>query len=622
VVNKEIEKPATQKVVETSPTKKEEVSPTEDKRKLLIVALFDNKSQTAELDWLKLGLTDMAIAKLSQERELRVLSRQEIIRILKNHQDTPEEILLNVAKSRHADWILWGSYALYGNTIQLNLTLESVADGKVIASISEDKQKDESLITGMDEMMLKLREKLALSQSTQGLKTVAELRTSSPEAYYDYIQGIQDYNDEYIDKSIERLKHAIQLDPNFVMAYMSLAEVYNYMDDRKSAKFYTQKAIDLSKGRTEEESLYVQAFKAYLDNDMSRALVLYRKIAETSPRDVLIQSSYIEMLMYNGQMEEALKVCNWVEKLDPSFPKTKLLESYILSDLDRDEEAIRAAKEYMQLLPNSPIPLEMAGDIYRRAGQWENALAVLEKSKNLRVTRWVNDQIFKVYMDMGQLRKAEAHVNETDIKSDDVILKANAYYNLALIAETRGEYSKAKANVEESLKFEPNYITIKGLLGMEYAREGNIEAARKVLAEIELLDALAWERSVPDELRGYIFFFQQNDKEARKYFEKAKQAKDFYDRTSLDYDRKIIESYLSEGDMSAAISLAETLIQTKWHNAHLRLLYARALEGEGKTEDALKNYRKLLDVWKNADPDHPYIIFSKERVKELENQSK
>ena len=125
---------------------------------------------------------------------------------------------------------------------------------------SESKEK---VLKSLDQAASNLRQKLGESiGSVQKFATPLEqATTSSLEALQAFTLGQAEHNRSWNDeKAVPHLKRAIELDPNFAMAYGTLGVVYGNLSQNKASKLENlSKAFELKDRASEREKFYISA---------------------------------------------------------------------------------------------------------------------------------------------------------------------------------------------------------------------------------------------------------------------------------------------------------------------------------------------------------------------------
>ena len=111
------------------------------------------------------------------------------------------------------------------------------------------------MLKALGDTTSELRKKLGESLSTiQKFDTPLEqATTSSLEALKAYTLSRKTMNEKSEVAAIPLMKHAIELDPNFAMAYATLGIMYSNIGEASLASQYSQKAYDLRDRVSERE---------------------------------------------------------------------------------------------------------------------------------------------------------------------------------------------------------------------------------------------------------------------------------------------------------------------------------------------------------------------------------
>lgn len=117
------------------------VLPHVDGKRSVAVLYFENQSGNKDLDWLRQGLADMLISRLSQSRDVSVLGRLELgslfdrLDISRNNPIRWEDAV-HVADKSHAELAILGSFARLGDKIRIAAEVHDPKSGRVLAAES------------------------------------------------------------------------------------------------------------------------------------------------------------------------------------------------------------------------------------------------------------------------------------------------------------------------------------------------------------------------------------------------------------------------------------------------------------------------------------------------------
>ena len=133
-----------------------------------------------------------------------------------------------------------------------------------------------------------LRGKLGESLATvQKFDVPVEATTPSLEALKAYSMGITTGRTKGDAEAIPFLKRAIELDPNFAMAYVGLGVQYSNLGQASLAADYAKKAYDLRDRVSDREKYRISAFYyQYVTGEVEKATEAYELWAKTYPRDL------------------------------------------------------------------------------------------------------------------------------------------------------------------------------------------------------------------------------------------------------------------------------------------------------------------------------------------------
>jgi tetratricopeptide (TPR) repeat protein len=140
------------------------------------------------------------------------------------------------------------------------LSAVACATGDLLAKVQGEASSKEDVLKALSHASSELRTKLGESlPSVQEFGVPLEVTTSSIEALKSYSMAINVYREQGEAASIPFYKRAIELDPNFPMAYADLAEAYANLGQPSLALEYATKAYQLRDRVTERERLRITA---------------------------------------------------------------------------------------------------------------------------------------------------------------------------------------------------------------------------------------------------------------------------------------------------------------------------------------------------------------------------
>ena len=125
--------------------------------------------------------------------------------------------------------VLEGSVRRAGNELRITAQLINIADGYHLWSQTYDRELKDIFVT-QDEISLQIINKLKIELLGEVRERVVKRHTNNMEAYDSYMRGMWLLNNKLIEeewkKAILHFERAIEIDPNFSMAYIGLATVH------------------------------------------------------------------------------------------------------------------------------------------------------------------------------------------------------------------------------------------------------------------------------------------------------------------------------------------------------------------------------------------------------------
>jgi tetratricopeptide (TPR) repeat protein len=293
------------------------------------------------------------------------------------------------------------------------------------------------IFTLLDEIAEDISEKLKLKLSGEEKRRLAKRYTENTEAYQFYLKGryfvTSKRTEEWIKKGIEYFQKAIDLDPNYALAYAGIAEAYGFLAS--------------STGGWRPHDAYPKAEAAAL-----KALELDDSLGEAHC------SLGFSRLLYDWNFAEAEREFEKAVQLSPNYPNAHDGCGFYLKAVGRHAEAIEKCRQAQQLDPLSPFAHVSLGYAYYFARDYDRAIE--------------------------ECRKAlEMDRNSTF-----------AHRNLGLAYLQQGKLEKAIEALSDAVKFSCGGLAFESYLGFAYAVAGKHHEAREVLASLEDLDR---ERYVP-----------------------------------------------------------------------------------------------------------------------------
>ncbi|HZH34931.1 MAG TPA: protein kinase [Pyrinomonadaceae bacterium] len=334
-------------------------------------------------EFLGVGLADSIVLRLSNVRRLVVRPTSSVIRFENTGEDSFE-----IGRELGVEYVVSGNIRRAGKRIRVTAQLLNVADNSTRWAESFDED-----FTDVLELEDSISEKVAKSlipRLTGEERSRLEKRgTNDPQAYEAYLRGRYFWNQftpESLPKAFASFQTAIDLDPNYALAYVGLtdfyiwANIYGMIGSAESipkAEAAARRAIEIGNGLGEAYASLglVQSNRL----NWSEAEILYLRALELSPNYAHAHEWYSALLVGTGRYEQGVEEIKRAEQLDPLSLRTKTLTSWTLYQARHFEEALARAKQVIDLDKNYPQGYAQMSINLLMLGRTEEALANMRK---------------------------------------------------------------------------------------------------------------------------------------------------------------------------------------------------------------------------------------------------
>jgi len=192
-------------------------------RPVVAVLPFINVMADPELEYLVQGITDNIINNLSRISKLRVMSRSAVFRY-KTKQVDPQE----AGKDLGAHVVLVGKIGSRSGHSLIDVELVDSSTGWLLWGESFDSE-EKDLLEVQDAITRQIVAALKVQLSGDEERQITARYTENAEAYQSYLEGRHHwsrYTRTGIERAIGHFRSAIELDPNYALAYAGIIDCY------------------------------------------------------------------------------------------------------------------------------------------------------------------------------------------------------------------------------------------------------------------------------------------------------------------------------------------------------------------------------------------------------------
>ncbi|MFZ0802101.1 MAG: protein kinase [Terriglobales bacterium] len=601
----------------------------------LVLTDFTNTTGDPVFD----GTLKQALAvDLEQSPFLNILSDRKIGQTLKlMGRAATEHVTADVAKElclrTGSKAILAGSVSSLGTQYVVGLEADACSTGDTLAKEQAEAASKEGVLKALGTAATSLRARLGESlASVQKFDVPVEATTPSLEALKAYSMGITTGRTKGNAESIPFMKRALELDPNFAIAYAGLAVIYGNLGQASLSADYARKAYDLRDRVSERERYRISAlYFEKVTAEVERATEAYELWAKSYPRDLVPHTNLGSLYAGLGQWEKAIAETEAAQRLEPTIAGySNLATNYIA--VNRLKDARQTIQEAQQ---------KSFDDLFIRSDLYSLAFLSGDTGEMDRDVAWAagrpseEDQMLNLHADTqayyGHMEKARdlaRRATDSAVRSDAKETGAQWLAYQALREAELGNVTAARQGVARALALAPGR-DVKVISAVVLARSGETAQSRTILEALEkseptntylkvywfpVIEAsiamaqqapdraiVALEPALPYELgspppgattmypayiRGLAYLAEKNGPAAAAEFQK------FLDHSG------IVQNFLL-GSL-----------------AHLQL--GRAYLISGDTAKAKAAYQDFLTLWKDADPDIPILREAKAEYAKLQ----
>jgi len=566
----------------------------------ILVSDFNNRTGDPVFD----GTLRKAIAlDLDQSPYLNVVSDRKVTKALERMGRNPDEKLTpelaaDLCQRNGIRAMLVGSIDGIGNNFLISMQVIDVASGEVLTENHRQANGKEQVLGQLDEAGAELRKDLgeSLPSLQEFDRPLPEATTKSLEALRAFALGDEKHFGGYDIEAIGFYQRALELDPNFALAWARLASVYGNLHDKADAQDASQHAYRLRDHVSERERLYILAKSSDLTTKRT-ALELYRSTYPRDPTPYVNLSSIDTGQQAEKDLLEALR-------LDPAHPVAYGDLALVYEERGNMTKAMATCREGLGRVSGSPVLAaqcyEIALAAQDQAGLQEIAATLTDKSEGriflaqmqrdrafaqgqVQRSRTLNESLLEAFKDyhlpsvvlssqLPYMRSQLAAGYKVDVSQQLRAYPGPAAHSLdALLASAEAGKPEVTAQmISETLKDtkDPYASYVNALVAY---RRGQLPRAQTLLSHTQDLQDpfVLWHR-------GSIFLRSDQITQATADFKK-----------------------LLDGAKSTAPLYPWAVL------AHIGL--ARCLAKEGKASEARAEYEKAFALWKDADPGTPLL---------------
>ena len=375
----------------------------------IVLADFDNKTGDPVFDdTLRQGLS----VELQQSPFLSLIPDQQVQATLalmgqpKDVRVTPE-IARQVCERTGSAAVLEGSIASLGSQYILGLRARNCSTGSFLDQEQIQAARSEDVPNSLSQIARKFRTRIGESLATieKHSKPLEEATTPSLEALKAYTTAMKLDS----EAGIPFFRHAIEIDPNFAMAYANLGLDYSDIGESVLSAENTRKAWELRDRVSDQEKFLIDfTYQREVTGNLEDAYQTLELWHQTYPRDWVALSVLGGLSTHGtGRFARAIETSLEYQATDPNtiYSYHNLASSYLF--LDRFPEAERTLKRAAERKVEEPYFIVLRYNIAALKGDQDQMAQLVSQVKGQHgAEHWVAHEEALAFARTGRLQDA------------------------------------------------------------------------------------------------------------------------------------------------------------------------------------------------------------------------
>ena len=601
-------------------------------------SVFDDTLKTA----LSISLRQSPFLNVLSDRQ--VAKTLQLMTLAANRKLTPD-LAREVCQRAGSKAYIAGSITRLGAQYVLALEAVSCQDGDTLAQEQVTAVAKEKVLDALGKAASKMRGELGESLVTVRKYDVPLVTATTPSL--DALKAYSLASKAMIGRdpaaALPYSQHAIELDPDFAMAYLQVGATYFTLSELGRASEYYVKAFQLRERASEGEKLVITAcYYGYATGQLDKAAQTYQEVTEIYPRGTLAYTNLAVLFEKLGQYEKSAEAARTLRRLDPDniFAYVNLAIDAVA--LQRFDEARQIIQEAHSRKLDDYL---MHDDLYALAFLAADSAGMAEQQ------HWFAGQ--PVYENYGlayasdteaygghtrEARVLTRRAVDSAIRVDNIEDGAVYQINAALREAAYGNAVEAKQSAIEALRLAPASRRLAAEAALALAMTDETARAESLAEDLDRrfpLDTEIQSLWLPA-IRAQLALSRRDSGLSLTELQAAASPIEFGKDVGCLYPAYVRgKAYLAAGQGNAAAAAFQKILDHSgvvgncWTGALAHLGVARANALQAKTARgpdanaarvrALAAYKDFLTLWKDADPDIPILEEAKAEYAKLQS---
>ena len=591
-------------------------------REIRAVAVLPFELSSNDRDWAWLGeaVSDLVSSELQRMTDLQILSSQRRIqysRSLKlgtNSLDKSQALTLAAETGMGA--VVLGNIIKNGDELVAQAHLLMVPTGDTLANLTPQAGAFENLYDLADGLSEQL-ERILVPSKTPVTKPTAGPHPSV-DAYRFYIEGKNAAFDLRHRESIAKLSRAIRMDSTLIEAYYWLAWSQSNLGFGDKAREILNRGKPFIEGLSEEMQLDYLANEAVYDRRWQDYSDYLQRLIQNYPPDASRYYRYGRNQFYKFRQLEGLKNMERALTINATYAVAVNTLAYSYAAQGDTARAMAMARKYVALKPTDINPLDTMAEIQILLGRYDQAMTSCERAlamdPDFPYSRIHMANIFMARRDYPSARRI---ITELELRAPGPLFQSSAKLLRARLAFLTKEAQQALALVDQSIEFDPTNREahwLKGCILLDLHKDSGFQAQVAALEHALNMEGGLEGRWYLYHLRGEAALQNGDPESAITFFKKALG---LWPPNRPFFLEALARSYRAAKQLQKAINKYQQALAINPRKGEALLGLAQTYEMAMRPREAEKTYKKVLQVWAQADPNDKEVKLLRNKLTNL-----
>ena len=484
--------------------------------KSIAVLPFESLSEDKANAYFAEGIQEEILARLAKIADLKVISRTST----QKYKSAPPN-LREIAQQLGVAHVLEGTVQKAADQVRVNVQLiNALTDSHLWAETYDRKLTD--IFAVESEIAKGIAVSLQAKLSGREGQALAIKPTNNPEAYDAYLRGLAfetrshypSFNRDLLLKAIGSYERAVQLDPDFAIAWARLSLTHAFLSfsrdepthatEDEAAKHALNNAQKLAPD-SPETLLTLGYYQYWARSDYGAAKMTFERVTKMLPANSEVLQALGRIAQREGHWDQSVAYHEKALALDPRNVGLLMDASWTYCMLRQFPAALKLYDRALDITPNNPDVMAFKAGVYQAQGDLQEAPKLLSQINELMPAETLGIKIDQLRLERNYreaIRLLQARLAQFHFGSESD--KAFVEVELALTQRVAGDMTGARVTAEEAYDtidqiytIQPDNFFLALLISQALALRGEKDLALK-----EAQRAIMLSRNAKDAVTG------------------------------------------------------------------------------------------------------------------------